>query len=173
MPKYWGKQIFSHGRFPEVGQKQKMERKKKREKERKRLSDGNNNGQAMHGAHRNAWRTQAAWANINPELSSNWWLVISNFWQEILVPAAPCSLKLQRVDFLSPFCHTLVQVQVEVETRVGFIITKKPPPPHGSFLIFLAFLTQSWLKLKLNFLRPSPQSTWVESKQVRGSYIDA
>ena len=23
MPKYWGKQIFTHGRFPEVGQKQK------------------------------------------------------------------------------------------------------------------------------------------------------
>ena len=38
MPKYWGKQIFTHGRFPEVGQKQKTEgkkRKKKREKERK------------------------------------------------------------------------------------------------------------------------------------------
>ena len=23
MPKYWGKQIFTHGRFPEVGEKQK------------------------------------------------------------------------------------------------------------------------------------------------------
>ena len=23
MPKYWGKQIFSHGSFPEVGEKQK------------------------------------------------------------------------------------------------------------------------------------------------------
>ena len=33
MPKYWGKQIFAHGRFPEVGQKQKTERKRrKREK---------------------------------------------------------------------------------------------------------------------------------------------
>ena len=28
MPKYWGKQIFSLGSFPEVGQKQKMEGKK-------------------------------------------------------------------------------------------------------------------------------------------------
>ena len=28
MPKYWGKQIFAHGRFPEVGQKQKTEKKK-------------------------------------------------------------------------------------------------------------------------------------------------
>ena len=37
MPKYWGKQIFAHGRFPEVGQKQKTEekeRKKERERER-------------------------------------------------------------------------------------------------------------------------------------------
>ena len=33
MPKYWGKQIFAHGSFPEVGQKQKMEKKKKKKKE--------------------------------------------------------------------------------------------------------------------------------------------
>ena len=33
MPKYWGKQIFTHGSFPEVRQKQKTE--KKREKDRK------------------------------------------------------------------------------------------------------------------------------------------
>ena len=44
MPKYWGKQIFTHGRFPEVGQKQKTKRKEER------LNDGNNNGQATHGA---------------------------------------------------------------------------------------------------------------------------
>ena len=43
MPKYWGKLIFAHGRFPEVGQKQKMEkerekreRKKREKKERKK-----------------------------------------------------------------------------------------------------------------------------------------
>ena len=36
MPKYWGKQIFTHGRFPEVGEKQKAEKKKK-EKKKKRL----------------------------------------------------------------------------------------------------------------------------------------
>ena len=36
MPKYWEKQIFTHGRFPEVGQKQKTEKKEKeKEKERK------------------------------------------------------------------------------------------------------------------------------------------
>ena len=40
MPKYWGKQILAHGRFLEVGQKQKTERKRK-----KRLNNGNNNGQ--------------------------------------------------------------------------------------------------------------------------------
>ena len=40
MPKYWGKQIFTHGRFPEVGQKQKTEREKER-----RPKLGNNNGQ--------------------------------------------------------------------------------------------------------------------------------
>ena len=37
MPKYWGKQIFTQGSFPEVGQKQKTEkkeRKKDRETER-------------------------------------------------------------------------------------------------------------------------------------------
>ena len=39
MPKYWGKQIFAYGRFPEVGQKQKTEEK-----------EGDNNGQATHGA---------------------------------------------------------------------------------------------------------------------------
>ena len=41
MPKYWGKQIFSLGRFPEVGQKQKTERERKKE----RPQVGNNNGQ--------------------------------------------------------------------------------------------------------------------------------
>ena len=37
MPKYWVKQIFSLGRFPEVGQKQSTEKKKR--------EVGNNNGQ--------------------------------------------------------------------------------------------------------------------------------
>ena len=37
---------------------------KDRERERKeeRLNDGNNNCQATHGARKQAWRTQAAWA---------------------------------------------------------------------------------------------------------------
>ena len=62
MPKYWGKQIFNLGRFPEVGQKQKTEREKEKKKER--LTDGDNNDQATHDARKHAWRTQAAWANF-------------------------------------------------------------------------------------------------------------
>ena len=42
MPKYWGKQIFTHGRFLKVGQKQKTEKERKRERGAK---VGNNNGQ--------------------------------------------------------------------------------------------------------------------------------
>ena len=30
MPKYWVKNYFAHGRFPEVGQKQKTEKKEKK-----------------------------------------------------------------------------------------------------------------------------------------------
>ena len=62
MPKYWGKQIFTLGRFPEVGQKQKTEKKRKKKEER--LNNGDNNGQATHGTHKHAWCTQAAWAKI-------------------------------------------------------------------------------------------------------------
>ena len=46
MPKYWVKNYFAHGRFPEVGQKQKTEK----ERERERAKVGENNGQATHGA---------------------------------------------------------------------------------------------------------------------------
>ena len=68
MPKYWGKQIFTHGRFPEVGQKQKTEKKRKKEKKRSRSNDSDNNGQATHGARKHAWGTQAAWAKIKKPL---------------------------------------------------------------------------------------------------------
>ena len=64
MPKYWGRNYFAHGSLPEVGQKQKTEGIKEEEEERERLNDGNNNGQATHGARKHAWRTQAAWAKI-------------------------------------------------------------------------------------------------------------
>ena len=59
MPKYWGKQFLTHRSFPEVGQKQKT-----REKKKERLNDGDNNGQATHGARKHLWRMQAAWANF-------------------------------------------------------------------------------------------------------------
>ena len=49
MPKYWGKNYFAHGSFPEVGQKQKTEKKKERKKKRERAKVGDNNGQATHG----------------------------------------------------------------------------------------------------------------------------
>ena len=62
MPKYWEKNYFAHGRFPEVGQKQKTEKKKEEKKRGAKVGD--NNGQATHGAHKHAWRTQAAWANL-------------------------------------------------------------------------------------------------------------
>ena len=53
MPKYWGKQIFSLV-------KSKRRREKKR-KEKRRLNDGDNNGQATHGARMaHAWRTHGA-----------------------------------------------------------------------------------------------------------------
>ena len=42
--------------------KSKKRRKRKKERKRERLKDGDNNGQAMHGARKHAWRTQAAWA---------------------------------------------------------------------------------------------------------------
>ena len=36
MAKYWVENYFAHGRFPEVGQKQKTEEKEERERERKK-----------------------------------------------------------------------------------------------------------------------------------------
>ena len=67
MPKYWVKNYFAHGRFPEVGQKQETEKERKRE----RAKVGKINGQATHGARKHAWRTQAAWANYSVTRLSN------------------------------------------------------------------------------------------------------
>ena len=54
MPKYWGKQIFSLGRFPEVGPKQKTE-KRERERERKLVKT-----MASYASQRPlGWRTQS------------------------------------------------------------------------------------------------------------------
>ena len=66
MPKYWGKQIFTHRRFPEVVQKQKTERKRKKKRDQKLVITMAKLGMAhasTHGARMaHAWRTQAAWA---------------------------------------------------------------------------------------------------------------
>ena len=61
MPKYWGKQIFSLGSFPQVGQKPKTEKKEKEERERERklaITMANYTLQRHLG-----WRTQTAWVN--------------------------------------------------------------------------------------------------------------
>ena len=57
----WAK-IISHMGVSPKWVKSKRRRKKRRERKKERLNDGNNNGQATHGAHKLAWRTQAAWA---------------------------------------------------------------------------------------------------------------
>ena len=59
MPKYWGKQISTHGRFLEVSQKQKTE---ERERKKERLNDGNNNGQLCIANATSGGARKAAWA---------------------------------------------------------------------------------------------------------------
>ena len=56
MPKYWRKQIFTHGRFPEVGEKQKAQKERKKKERKKKV--GENNGQLRFVRH-HVWRTQA------------------------------------------------------------------------------------------------------------------
>ena len=56
MPKYWRGDYFAHGRFPEVGQKQKTEKKRKEEKDPKLVI-------TMAKLRMVHARTQAAWAN--------------------------------------------------------------------------------------------------------------
>ena len=62
MPKYWGKQIFTHRRFPEVGQKQKTE-KTKQKKERPATSCNTTSG----GARKAAW----AQKKLDPSLTNS------------------------------------------------------------------------------------------------------
>ena len=45
MPKYWVKNYFAHGRFPEVGQKQKTEREKKKHRKEERPNTPSRLGQ--------------------------------------------------------------------------------------------------------------------------------
>ena len=59
--KILGEKLFHTREIPRSGSKAE-DGEKKREKERAKVGD--NNGQATHGAHKHAWRTQAAWAKI-------------------------------------------------------------------------------------------------------------
>ena len=57
-----GDKLFRAWEFPRSGSKAKDGEKKKR---RERLNDGDNNGQATHGARKHAWRTQACMAHAS------------------------------------------------------------------------------------------------------------
>ena len=63
MPKYWGKQIFSLGSFPQSGSKPN-DGKKVEEKE-ERLKVGNNNGQLRIANATSGGECKAAWVNVN------------------------------------------------------------------------------------------------------------
>ena len=68
MPKYWVKNYFAQGRFPEVGQKQKTEKREREKEERKLVKTMAKLRMAhssTHGARKHAWRTQAAWAKMH------------------------------------------------------------------------------------------------------------
>ena len=60
--KILGEKLFRTWEFPRSGSKAKDGEKKEEEEER--LNDGDNNGQATHGARNHAWRMLAAWANL-------------------------------------------------------------------------------------------------------------
>ena len=65
--KILGEKLFRTWEIPRSGSKakngEKKEKEREKERKRERLNDGDNNGQATHGARKHAWRTQAAWAN--------------------------------------------------------------------------------------------------------------
>ena len=76
MPKYWGKQIFTHGRFPKwvKRRRKKEEEEKKKKKKKKKKKEGENNGQLCFVRH-HVWRTQARLdqhksLNLSPNLVS-------------------------------------------------------------------------------------------------------
>ena len=50
-----------------MGDSPKWVKSKKRRRKRERLNNGDNNGQATHGARKHAWSTQAAWAKKKSE----------------------------------------------------------------------------------------------------------
>ena len=68
--KILGETNFRTREIPRSGSKAKDGEKKRKEE---RLNDGNNNGQATHGARKQAWRTQAAWANCTDTSLYYWY----------------------------------------------------------------------------------------------------
>ena len=70
MPKYWGKQIFTHGSFPEVGEKQKSRKKKKKKKVGEKMASFALSATTC-GARKHAWtkkrksvKTMASYAQV-------------------------------------------------------------------------------------------------------------
>ena len=61
--KILGETNFGTREIPRSGSKAEDGGKKKRGEKERGAKVGDNNGQAMHGARKHAWRTQAAWAN--------------------------------------------------------------------------------------------------------------
>ena len=79
--KILGETNFHAREIPRSGSKAKNGEK---EEEEERLNDGDNNGQATHGACKHAWRMQVAWVNemhilnltpLNCKLICHCWLV--------------------------------------------------------------------------------------------------
>ena len=80
MPKYWVKNYFAHGRFPEVGQKQKTEKEKK-EKDRKYVIT-----MASYALQRHlVWRTQSRLGQFLTTLDINFLLTTVKIHKMILI----------------------------------------------------------------------------------------
>ena len=61
--KILGEILFHTREIPQSGSKAEDGGKRgERERKRERMNNGDNNGQATHGARQHAWRTQTAWA---------------------------------------------------------------------------------------------------------------
>ena len=70
--KILGEKLFRTWEFPRSESKAKDGEERKKERERERLNNGDNNGQATHGARKHAWRTQAAWAKKREKKTKQW-----------------------------------------------------------------------------------------------------
>ena len=80
-----------------VKSRRRRGKKKRKERERERLNNGENNGQATHGARKHAWRTQAAWANMSTSSPSWIWCLVGHI-QPITRSTLRMELTLTLVD---------------------------------------------------------------------------